>query len=121
MGEYCRIRVKEKTKGPPLYFRPVLFIEAWGGLGTSAARKGVSEAPASVFKRTFSPRRAIRLRGGGTQAHINPLLSGCNHHRDAHYALSSIYSIKSPTQQFLRAFWAKDKQSDEGEGGKWPT
>jgi hypothetical protein len=50
----------------------VLLIKAWGGVGTRAARGGVSEGPSQRFERAFSARRAIRLRGGGTQAHITP-------------------------------------------------
>jgi hypothetical protein len=99
----------------------VLFhsLRPWGS-GDARGVRGRVRRPQPVFlSALFSARRAIRLRGGGTQAHINPLPSGCNHHRDAHYALSIINSIKSPTQQFLRAYRAKDKRSNEGEGGKW--
>jgi hypothetical protein len=88
-----------------------------GGEWGRARRAGACpKAPASVFKRAFSAQRAIRLRGGGTQAHINPLPSGCNHHRDAHYALSNIYSIKSPTQRFLRTFRRKTSDPTRGRG-----
>ncbi len=58
------------------------------------------QAPASVFYTRFEQRRAIRRGGGGTQAHINPLPQGCNHHRNAHHARSTqqhqTYSLKSP-------------------------
>jgi hypothetical protein len=56
-------------------------------------------------------------RGRGT-LHTNPLPPGCDHHRTSITRASIIYSIKSPTQRFLRAFRAKDRRSDEGEGGK---
>ncbi len=55
MGEYCRTQcVGLKLKVPPLYFRPVPFIEAWGGVGTRAARRGVSEGPSQCFLSALS-------------------------------------------------------------------
>ncbi len=44
-----------------------------------------AQAPASIFTHVLGERRAIRRGGGGTQAHINPLPPGCNHHRNAHH------------------------------------
>jgi hypothetical protein len=111
VAHVCRNKLKVRQCISVLFHS----LRPWGEWGRA---RGRVRRPQPVFLSTlFSARRAIRLRRGGTQAHINPLPSGCNHHRDAHYALSIIYSIKSPTQQFLRAFRAKDKRSDEGEGG----
>ncbi len=109
---------RDKTKGPPLHFCPILFIEARGEWGRAQRAGACPKAPASVFTHAFSPRRAIRLRGGGTQAHINPLPSGCNHHRDAHYALSSMYNIKSPTQRFFTRVSGERQAIRRGGGGK---
>ncbi len=109
---------RDKTKGPPLYFCPILFIEARGRVGTCVARGGVFEGPSQCFYARFQRSTSDPAKGRGTQAHINPLPSGCNHHRYAHYALSSMCNIKSPTQQFFTRVSGERQAIRRGGGGK---
>ncbi len=91
---------------------------AWGGV--HVANGGVSGDQASDFYARFGGRRAIR-RGRGGHKHTNPLPPGCDHYRNIHHVPS--YQIKTSTlntqssAQFLRALWAGDVRSNEGEGG----
>jgi hypothetical protein len=56
-----------------------------------ATSVGVPEDPSQHFivMRALGERRAIQRGGGGTQAYINPLPPGCNHHRSTQHALST--------------------------------
>jgi hypothetical protein len=77
--------------------------------------------PASCFTRDLGERRAIRPWGGGTQAHINPLPPGCNHHQNAHHARSN--SIKhiflkspGPSQHLYACFGQMTSDPTRGRG-----
>jgi hypothetical protein len=84
------------------------YVATWGG-GDARGAWGRVPNPTSVFCTRFCERRAIRQGGGGTQAHINPLPPGCNHHRNAPHARSSSIKHIFPSQRFLHAFWVNDE------------
>ncbi len=64
--------VRKNSKGPPKYFCPFLLISRVGGGDTCGEWGRIWGLQPAFFTRVLGERWAIR-RGGGTQAHINPL------------------------------------------------
>jgi hypothetical protein len=88
----------------------------------STVNGGVSEDPTSVvFTHILGDRQAIRRGGGGTQAHINPLPPGCNHHRNVHHARSkrmySIFSLAVQAPVFFTRVLGDRRAIRRGGGG----
>ncbi len=80
--------------------------------------------PASAFfARVLGERRAIRRGGGGTQAHINSLPPGCNHHRNIHHMRSnrvySLFSLAVQAPVFFRRVLGDRRAIRGGGGGAW--
>ncbi len=88
-------------------------------MGTCAARL---RTPARVFLHAFWVKDKRSDEGEGVHRHtLTPSPQGCNHHRNILHArpnsIQHIFLNSPGPSVFLHPFWAKDKRSDEGEGG----